>query len=145
MNSLHGISKQLGNSPDPIELMEKFGADGVRMGLLLTAPAGNDIPFDESLCEQGRNFNNKIWNAFRLVKGWEVADIEQPETAKHAIRWFDSVLTKTVSEMDDLFTAFLFAKLVNGSTLIVLFDISNTASPAVNSILSLIVSRFSSG
>ena len=100
------MSKQLGNSPDPIELMEKFGADGVRMGLLLTAPAGNDIPFDESLCEQGRNFNNKIWNAFRLVKGWEVADIEQPETAKHAIRWFDSVLTKTVSEMDDLFSKY---------------------------------------
>ncbi|MBP1675511.1 MAG: valyl-tRNA synthetase [Bacteroidetes bacterium] len=97
------MSKQLGNSPDPIELMEKYGADGVRMGLLLTAPAGNDIPFDDTLCEQGRNFNNKIWNAFRLVKGWEVADIEQPETAKLAIRWFESILTKTVAEMDDLF------------------------------------------
>jgi len=100
------MSKQLGNSPDPIELMEKFGADGVRMGLLLTAPAGNDIPFDEALCEQGRNFNNKIWNAFRLVKGWEVADIEQPETAKSGIRWFENVLAKTVAEMDDLFSKY---------------------------------------
>lgn len=100
------MSKQLGNSPDPIELMEKYGADGVRMGLLLTAPAGNDIPFDDTLCEQGRNFNNKIWNAFRLVKGWEVADIEQPETAKAAIKWFDSILAKTVAEMDDLFSKY---------------------------------------
>jgi len=100
------MSKQLGNSPDPIELMEKFGADGVRMGLLLTAPAGNDIPFDEALCETGRNFNNKIWNAFRLVKGWEVADIEQPETAKLAIEWFENVLAKTVAEMDDLFSKY---------------------------------------
>ncbi|OJU51622.1 MAG: valine--tRNA ligase [Bacteroidales bacterium 45-6] len=100
------MSKQLGNSPDPIELMEKYGADGVRMGLLLTAPAGNDIPFDDALCEQGRNFNNKIWNAFRLVKGWEVADIEQPETAKIAIKWFDSIFAKTVAEMDDLFSKY---------------------------------------
>lgn len=100
------MSKQLGNSPDPIELMEKYGADGVRMGLLLTAPAGNDIPFDDALCEQGRNFNNKIWNAFRLVKGWEVADIEQPETAKIAIEWFDNMLAKTVAEMDDLFSKY---------------------------------------
>lgn len=100
------MSKQLGNSPDPIELMEKYGADGVRMGLLLTAPAGNDIPFDDILCEQGRNFNNKIWNAFRLVKGWEVADIEQPETAKLAIQWFDSLLKKTTAEMDDLFAKY---------------------------------------
>jgi valyl-tRNA synthetase len=100
------MSKQLGNSPDPIELMDKFGADGVRMGLLLTAPAGNDIPFDETLCETGRNFNNKIWNAFRLVKGWEVADIEQPETAKSAISWFENILTKTIAEMDDLFSKY---------------------------------------
>lgn len=98
------MSKQLGNSPDPIELMEKYGADGVRMGLLLTAPAGNDLPFDESLCEQGRNFNNKIWNAFRLVKGWEVSDsIEQPESSRIAIEWFQNVLAKTASELDDLF------------------------------------------
>jgi len=100
------MSKQLGNSPDPIELMEKFGADGVRMGLMLTAPAGNDIPFDEALCETGRNFNNKIWNAFRLVKGWEVADIEQPETARLAINWFENTLAKTVAEMDDLFSKY---------------------------------------
>ncbi|MFT4070555.1 MAG: valine--tRNA ligase [Dysgonamonadaceae bacterium] len=100
------MSKQLGNSPDPIELMEKYGADGVRMGLLLTAPAGNDIPFDELLCEQGRNFNNKIWNAFRLVKGWEVVDIEQPQTAAIAIEWFGSILAKTVAEMDDLFSKY---------------------------------------
>lgn len=98
------MSKSLGNSPDPIELMEKYGADGVRMGMLLTSPAGNDLPFDESLCEQGRNFNNKIWNAFRLVKGWEVSDsIEQPESSKIAIEWFRNILAKTVSELDDLF------------------------------------------
>ncbi len=98
------MSKSLGNSPDPIELMEKYGADGVRMGMLLTSPAGNDLPFDEGLCEQGRNFNNKIWNAFRLVKGWEVSDsIEQPESSKIAIEWFQNILAKTVSELDDLF------------------------------------------
>ncbi|MFV0420073.1 MAG: valine--tRNA ligase [Dysgonomonas sp.] len=98
------MSKQLGNSPDPIELMEKYGADGVRMGLLLTAPAGNDLPFDESLCEQGRNFNNKIWNAFRLVKGWEVSDsIEQPESSKIAIEWFENTFAKINGELDDLF------------------------------------------
>ena len=98
------MSKQFGNSPDPIELMEKHGADGVRMGMLLASSAGNDLLFDEALCEQGRNFNNKIWNAFRLVKGWEVSDdIEQPETAKRAIKWFENVLAKTTVEMDDLF------------------------------------------
>ncbi len=98
------MSKTLGNSPDPIELMERHGADGVRMGMLLSSSAGNDLLFDEALCEQGRNFNNKIWNAFRLVKGWEVDEnIEQPETAKTAIEWFDSVLSATITEMDDLF------------------------------------------
>ena len=100
------MSKSLGNSPDPIELMEKFGADGVRMGLMLAAPAGNDILYDDSLCEQGRNFNNKIWNAFRLVKGWEVADIEQPESAIKAIEWFDAVLNSTLAEVKDLFGKF---------------------------------------
>ena len=101
------MSKSLGNSPDPIELMQKYGADGVRMGMLLTSAAGNDLPFDESLCEQGRNFNNKIWNAFRLVKGWEVDDsIDQPETAKIAIEWFDNVISKTIEEMDDLFSKY---------------------------------------
>jgi valyl-tRNA synthetase len=98
------MSKSLGNSPDPIELMNKYGADGVRMGMLLTSPAGNDLPFDEALCEQGRNFNNKIWNAFRLVKGWEVNDsIEQPESSKIAVEWFQNILAMTVSELDNLF------------------------------------------
>ena len=97
------MSKSLGNSPDPLELIEQFGADGVRMGMMLAAPAGNDILFDEALCEQGRNFNNKIWNAFRLVKGWLVADIEQPEYAKLATEWFNSMLAKTAEEVNDLF------------------------------------------
>lgn len=98
------MSKQLGNSPDPIELMEKHGADGVRMGMLLSSSAGNDLLFDEALCEQGRNFNNKIWNAFRLVKGWQVDDqLEQPDTAKIAVQWFESVLSDTITQMDDLF------------------------------------------
>jgi valyl-tRNA synthetase len=97
------MSKSLGNSPDPIELIEKFGADGVRMGMMLSAPAGNDILFDEALCEQGRNFNNKIWNAFRLVKGWQVADIEQPEASKTATAWFEAKLRETNAELDDLF------------------------------------------
>ena len=97
------MSKSLGNSPDPLELIEQFGADGVRMGMMLAAPAGNDILFDEALCEQGRNFNNKIWNAFRLVKGWQVADIEQPEYAKLATEWFDSMQAKTAEEVNDLF------------------------------------------
>lgn len=100
------MSKSLGNSPDPLQLIEKYGADGVRMGLMLAAPAGNDILYDDSLCEQGRNFNNKIWNAFRLVKGWEVADGEQPEYAKIAVKWFDAVLNKTLAEVDDLFGKF---------------------------------------
>lgn len=100
------MSKSLGNSPDPIELMEKYGADGVRIGMMLSAPAGNDILFDESLCTQGRNFNNKIWNAFRLVKGWNVVDAEQPEYAKIAVKWFDAVLNKTMEEVADLFSKF---------------------------------------
>ncbi|MDR0507845.1 MAG: valine--tRNA ligase [Dysgonamonadaceae bacterium] len=97
------MSKSLGNSPDPIELMNKYGADGVRMGMLLTSPAGNDLPFDESLCEQGRNFNNKIWNAFRLVKGWETANVEQPESAAVAVRWFEAQLVKTIESINDSF------------------------------------------
>ena len=97
------MSKSLGNSPDPIELIEKFGADGVRMGMMLSAPAGNDILFDESLCEQGRNFNNKIWNAFRLVKGWETTDIEQPEANKVAVKWFEAKLKEVNAEVNDLF------------------------------------------
>ncbi|MBQ4621051.1 MAG: valine--tRNA ligase [Bacteroidaceae bacterium] len=97
------MSKSLGNSPDPLELIERFGADGVRMGMMLSAPAGNDILFDDALCEQGRNFNNKIWNAFRLLKGWQVADIEQPEYAALATKWFEAMLAKTAAEVDDLF------------------------------------------
>ncbi len=97
------MSKSLGNSPDPLDLIDKYGADGVRMGMMLSAPAGNDILFDDTLCEQGRNFNNKIWNAFRLVKGWNVADIEQPEYAKLATDWFDAILAKTAAEVNDLF------------------------------------------
>ena len=100
------MSKSLGNSPDPLELIEKYGADGVRMGMMLSAPAGNDILFDDALCEQGRNFNNKIWNAFRLVKGWNVADSEQPEYARLATAWFEAMLTKTQAEVDDLFSKY---------------------------------------
>ena len=97
------MSKSLGNSPDPLVLIDKFGADGVRMGMMLSAPAGNDILFDESLCEQGRNFNNKIWNASRLVKGWETADIEQPKSAEIAVKWFDAKLKEVNEEMQKQF------------------------------------------
>ena len=98
------MSKSLGNSPAPLLLIEQYGADGVRMGLMMAAPAGNDIPFDEALCEQGRNFNNKIWNAFRLIKGWTVDDtIAQPEASATAVKWFKMQLDKTIAEVDDLF------------------------------------------
>ncbi len=100
------MSKSLGNSPDPIELIDKYGADGVRMGMMLSAPAGNDILFDEALCEQGRNFNNKIWNAFRLVKGWQVADIEQPLASKTATAWFEAKLKQVNEELADLFSKY---------------------------------------
>ena len=101
------MSKSLGNSPDPIGLIDRFGADGVRMGMMLSAPAGNDILFDEALCEQGRNFNNKIWNAFRLVKGWQVSDdVEQPEHSRLAVEWFGQVLNATLAEVKDLFSKF---------------------------------------
>ena len=100
------MSKTLGNSPNPLDLIAKYGADGVRMGLMLAAPAGNDILYDDALCEQGRNFNNKIWNAFRLVKGWNVADCAQPESAAIAVKWFDAVINRTMAEMDDLFGKF---------------------------------------
>jgi len=100
------MSKSLGNSPDPLELIDQFGADGVRMGLMLAAPAGNDIMYDDSLCEQGRNFCNKIWNSFRLVKGWEVADIPQPESSRLAVDWFEERLNASVAEMDDLMGKF---------------------------------------
>ena len=100
------MSKSLGNSPDPITLMKKYGADGVRVGMLLCSPAGNDLPFDEGLCEQGRNFSNKIWNAFRLIKGLEVAEVEQPESAKQAIEWFESKINKTITEIDDSYSKY---------------------------------------
>ena len=101
------MSKSLGNSPDPLDLIAQYGADGVRMGMMLCAPAGNDILFDDALCEQGRNFNNKIWNAFRLVKGWNVDDsIAQPEAARLGCQWFDAMLTKTALEVDDLMSKY---------------------------------------
>ena len=100
------MSKSLGNSPDPLELIAKFGADGVRMGIMLAAPAGHDIMYDDSLCEQGRNFCNKIWNSFRLIKGWEVADIDQPASAAKAVEWFEAKLQSTAAEVDDLMGKF---------------------------------------
>ena len=101
------MSKSLGNSPDPLDLIDRYGADGVRMGMMLSAPAGNDILFDDALCEQGRNFNNKIWNAFRLVKGWQVDDsIEQPVHAKLAVDWFYNVMALATAEMEDLFAKY---------------------------------------
>ena len=96
------MSKSLGNSPDPLELIDKYGADGVRMGMMLCAPAGNDILFDESLCEQGRNFNNKIWNCFRLIKGWETTESEPTMSDREAVTWFTLLLAKTEKEVEDL-------------------------------------------
>jgi valyl-tRNA synthetase len=100
------MSKSLGNSPDPLELIEKYGADGVRVGMLLCAPAGNDLPFDEALCEQGRNFSNKIWNAFRLIQGWDIADIKQEQSSIDAIRWFESKLNKTIKDINQSFSKY---------------------------------------
>lgn len=100
------MSKSLGNSPDPIELIEKYGADGVRMGMLLASPAGNDLPFDESYCEQGRNFSNKIWNALRLIKSWNVEDIEQPKSSALAIEWFKEKMNKTLADLEDDFSKY---------------------------------------
>ncbi len=100
------MSKSLGNSPDPLELMEKYGADGVRTGMLFSSPAGNDLLFDEKLCEQGRNFANKIWNAFRLVKGWEVSKHAQPEENKVAIEWFEAKLNQSINELEDHYTKY---------------------------------------
>jgi valyl-tRNA synthetase len=100
------MSKSLGNSPDPLKLIEQYGADGVRVGVLISSPAGNDLPFDTSQCEQGRNFANKIWNAFRLVKSWDVQDIDQPEYAKLSTAWFDAKLNESITEIADLFAKF---------------------------------------
>ncbi len=100
------MSKSLGNSPDPIKLMEEYGADGVRVGMLLTSPAGNDLPFDESLCEQGRNFSNKIWNALRLIKGWEVADQEQAPAAKVGVEWINARINQSLQSIDDHYSKY---------------------------------------
>ncbi len=110
------MSKSLGNSPDPIELMEKYGADGVRVGMLLCSPAGNDLPFDESYCEQGRNFSNKIWNAFRLVAGWQVDDkAQQPEANKTACQWFDSKLSAELENINDLYSKYRISEALMAS------------------------------
>lgn len=106
------MSKSLGNSPDPIDLMKLYGADGVRVGMLFCSPAGNDLPFDEGLCEQGRNFSNKIWNAFRLVKGWEVAAIEQPHSSKIAIEWFDSKLSEKITSINENYDKFRISEVL---------------------------------
>ncbi len=100
------MSKSLGNSPDPIDLINQFGADGVRMGILISSPAGNDLPFDTAQCEQGRNFANKIWNAYRLVSGWEVREFDQPEHSMHATKWFQERLNKSLVEINDHFDKF---------------------------------------
>ncbi|MFN5877458.1 MAG: valine--tRNA ligase [Flavobacteriales bacterium] len=100
------MSKSLGNSPDPIELIEKYGADGVRMGILISSPAGNDLPFDSSQCEQGRNFTNKIWNAYRLVSAWEVREMEQPKSSAKAVEWFEAKFNHQLAEINDLFEKF---------------------------------------
>lgn len=100
------MSKSLGNSPDPLDLIDRYGADGVRMGMMISAAAGNDILFDETLCEQGRNFCNKVWNVFRLVKGWESADVAQPRHAEIAIKWFEQQLSATALEIDDLMSKY---------------------------------------
>lgn len=108
------MSKSLGNSPDPISLIDKYGADGVRMGMMLSAPAGNDILFDESLCEQGRNFNNKIWNSFRLMKGWQTSNIEQSEANKIMVDWFDAKLRIVNKDLDDLFSKYRISEALMG-------------------------------
>lgn len=100
------MSKSLGNSPDPIDLINQYGADGVRVGMLLCSPAGNDLPFDESMCEQGRNFSNKIWNAFRLINGWEAASVQQPEANKIAIQWFDAKFNEQLEIINDLYSKY---------------------------------------
>ena len=100
------MSKSLGNSPDPLDLIENYGADGVRVGILISSPAGNDLPFDSSQCEQGRNFTNKVWNAYRLVSSWEIREFEQPESSQKAIQWFDAKFNKSLTEINDAFDKF---------------------------------------
>jgi valyl-tRNA synthetase len=100
------MSKSLGNSPDPIDLINQYGADGVRVGVLISSPAGNDLPFDSAQCEQGRNFTNKIWNAYRLVASWEVREMEQPLSSKVAVEWFDNRFAQVLKEINDNFDKF---------------------------------------
>jgi valyl-tRNA synthetase len=109
------MSKSLGNSPDPIKLMEEYGADGVRVGMLLTSPAGNDLPFDESLCEQGRNFGNKIWNALRLVKGWEVEEKAQAPAAAAGIKWIHARINQTLEFIDDNYSKYRLSDALMGT------------------------------
>ena len=125
------MSKSLGNSPDPLELINQFGADGVRVGLLLTAPAGNDIPFDDKLCEQGSKFSNKIWNAFRLVKGWEVEEKEQPLEAKQAVKWFNSRIGTVLEEINDSFTKFRLSEALMSSYKLIWDDLCSSYLEAV--------------
>src|ERR1700752_1284500 len=107
------MSKSLGNSPDPIELIDKYGADGVRVGMLLCSPAGNDLPFDESLCEQGRNFSNKLWNAFRLVKGWSIdANAQQPEANKTAVEWFNARFNEQLELINDHYSKYRMSEVL---------------------------------
>lgn len=109
------MSKSLGNSPDPIKLMEEYGADGVRIGMLLTSPAGNDLPFDEVLCEQGRNFSNKIWNALRLVKGWNIEEKEQASAAKAGIKWMHARINQTLEQIDDNYSKYRLSDALMGT------------------------------
>ncbi|MEJ6681671.1 MAG: valine--tRNA ligase [Flavobacteriales bacterium] len=125
------MSKSLGNSPDPLELINQYGADGVRVGLLLTAPAGNDIPFDDKLCEQGSKFSNKIWNAFRLVKGWEVEEKEQPLEAKQAVKWFNSIKGTVLEEINDSFTKFRHSEALMSSNKLIWDDLCSSYLEAV--------------
>ena len=116
------MSKSLGNSPDPIQLIEEYGADGVRVGMLLTSPAGNDLPFDEALCEQGRNFSNKIWNALRLVKGWEIANIEQPEYAQSGIEWMEAKINESLEQIEDHFNKYRLSDALMSTYLLIWDD-----------------------
>ena len=125
------MSKSLGNSPDPLELINQYGADGVRVGLLLTAPAGNDIPFDDKLCEQGSKFSNKIWNAFRLVKGWEVEEKEQPLEAKQAVKWFNSRIGTVLEEVNDSFIKFRLSEALMSSYKLIWDDLCSSYLEAV--------------
>ncbi len=125
------MSKSLGNSPDPLELIKTYGADGVRVGLLLTAPAGNDIPFDDKLCKQGSEFSNKVWNAYRLVKGWEIEDKSQSEGSKQAIAWFKSRLGSALSKMEDSYSKYRLSEVLMDSYKLIRDEFCNQFLEAV--------------